>query len=190
MTSTSSTDAARSSSGASRVAVGRILRPHGIRGEMALEIHSQVADRFAAGRILWLVPPNGAERRVEVRGLRSGAGHSSLLKLAGVDDRDAAEAIRGSWLEVERSEVPPAPQGTHYLFDLVGRRCVDDVAGDLGPIVEVREDGGGLLLVVEHPRCELLVPYVEAIVVAVEQETPTVRVHLPVGLLEVCASRS
>src|SRR5262245_59779130 len=117
MTSTSSTDPARPVEGGGRVMVGRILSPHGIRGEGVLEVHSQVADRFAPGKTLWMVSPQGGERRVEVRGLRQGAGNSSLLTLSGVTDRDAAELIRGSWLEVDRAEVPPAPEGTHYLFD-------------------------------------------------------------------------
>ncbi len=186
MTSTSSTSSAPDG----RIVVGRILRPHGVRGELVVEILSEVPDRFSPGRRLWLAPRNGPAALVEIVAARQGPGGASLVRLAGFEDRDQADGARGALLEVDRSEVPPPPAGSYYLFDLVGCLCVDESRGEIGRISEVREDGGGLLLVARGELGEILVPYVAAIVRQVDLRERRVSVHLPEGLIEACASRS
>ena len=66
MTSISSTSVTPGQAAEERIVVGRILRPHGVRGELVVEVLSEVPQRFDAGRRLWLVPRSGAARRVEV----------------------------------------------------------------------------------------------------------------------------
>ena len=104
------------------VQVGEILRPHGVRGEVAVFATSDTPDRFAVGAELRLVlggaPRTGARRD----GARAAPGPAGD-RFEGVADRDGAEALRGGGLEVDRSRVPAPPAGTFYHFELIGCRC-------------------------------------------------------------------
>jgi 16S rRNA processing protein RimM len=188
------------------IVVGRVLRPHGLRGELVVEVLSDVVRRFAPGSSLLLARDGATPVPVEVAASRSQGGAVAaddaaqprpspgrrpavVLRFAGVEDRDRAEELRGAWLEVERSRVPPAPAGTYYHFQLEGCRCLNR-GEDLGEVVRVVEDGGGLLLVVSDGRSEVPVPFVARFLVAVDVERGRIELDLPPGLVEICASRS
>jgi 16S rRNA processing protein RimM len=184
------------------IAVARVLGPHGVRGEVAVEVLTDAPRRLDAGSSLLLVREGQApvpvviatKRGPDARGAAAASAgrarrRTVLLRLSGCDGREQAEALRGAWLEIERSRVPPAPAGTYYRFDLVGCRCLDG-GEDLGEVVDVVEDGGGLLLVVSDGSREVPVPFVARFLVAVDLEGRRIDLELPPGLIEVCASRS
>lgn len=175
------------------VAVGRILRPHGVRGEVVVEVLSDVPGRFDPGSSLLQVREGRAagsptSPRLIVAASRphkSGA----LVVFEGIGDRDRAEELRGVWLEVPRSEVPAAEPGTYYEYELLGCRCF--VGGEeLGRVEELREDGGGLLLIVDDGERRIPVPFVRAFLASVDVAGGRIELDLPEGLLEACASRS
>jgi 16S rRNA processing protein RimM len=113
-----------------------------------------------------------------------------VLRLEGCEDRDQAEALRGGLLEVASSEVPPAPEGAWYHYQLVGCRVVDETAGELGRVVEVIEDGGGVLLEIQVAAGRLLLPFVEAYLVELDVAGGLIRTDVPGGLIETCISTS
>jgi 16S rRNA processing protein RimM len=175
------------------VTVGRVLRPHGVRGEVVVEVLSDVPDRFDRGsRMLGIregrppVPLQVAAVRVH----KSGA----VVRFEGCEDRDRAEELRDLWLEVPRSEVPAAEPGTYYQYELVG--CLCRVGGEeLGRVVEVVEDGGGLLLIIEgegegEGGRRIPVPFVREFLREVDVAGARIELDLPPGLVETCASRS
>ncbi len=172
------------------ISVGRVLRPHGVRGEVAVEVLSDVPGRFKKGsRVMGIregSPPSSlvvAAGRVH----KSGA----VVRFEGCDSREQAEELRGLDLEVSRSEVPKAPQGTYYHFELLGCRCRDTGSDqELGRVVEVLEDGGGLILVVEGEGRRVPVPFVKDLLREVDVAAGRIEVELPEGLLETCASPS
>lgn len=171
-----------------RVAVGKILRPHGVRGELKVEIWSDVDGRFARGEQLFLNLA-GNSRKVVIEQCRSDKGHL-LLRLSGIDGREAADAVRGGILEVGSDQVPEAPEGFYYHFQLEGCECHDETAGLLGSVVEVVEDGGGFLLRVERQGKSVLVPFVDAFLRRVDVAEKRIDLHLPEGLVSVCTSKS
>ena len=184
---------------AERVAVGRVTSAHGLRGEVAVEVLSDVAGRFAPGASLLLTARGEAPRPVVVASSRHFTSRHKdrlLLSLQGIDDRTAAEALRGALLEVDAAAVPPAPEGSWYHFDLVGCRCTDRRAGELGEVVEVVEGGGGDLLRVVaptregEPARELLLPFVDAYLAEVDVAGRRILWELPEGLIEACGSAS
>lgn len=171
-----------------RVAVGRVLRPHGVRGEVVVEVLSDVPDRLAPGSRLTASWPGKPSReiRVEVhRPHKSGA----LLLFEGVGDRDRAEELRDALLEIDRSRVPEAPEGTYYWYQLLGCRCSVD-GEELGEVTDLLEDGGGLLLVVSDGERQVPIPFVQSFLKEVDVERGRIELDLPEGLLEACASRS
>jgi 16S rRNA processing protein RimM len=176
---------------AERVTVGRILRPHGLRGEVVVEVLSDVPGRLGSGSSVKLAAVAGSagEGRsllvVASRAHKSGA----LVRFAGVDDCDAAAALRGAWLEIDESEVPAPPAGTYYQFQLVGCVCRDGGL-ELGRVTSLIEDGGGHLLVVADGARELLVPFVARFLTRVDVEAGIIDLELPPGLVDTCASKS
>lgn len=171
------------------VTVALIRRPHGVRGAVVVAPLSDVPGRLAAGSELELVASDGTRRPVRVAEARR---HQKVLlvRFAGVESRDEAEALRGARLEVGRERTPPPAPGSYYFFELEGCVCRDARQGELGSVIEVVEDGGGLLLRVEGGHGEVLVPFVHAFIRAVDIEAGTIDVDLPAGLVEACAFRS
>ena len=171
-----------------RVTVGRVLRPHGLRGEVVVEVLSDVPGRLDRGSRLLASREEAAVRTLTVAASqphKSGA----RVRFEGIDDVDSAEALRGLRLEVERSQVPAAEPGTYYYYELLGCRCSDG-GKDLGEVVDLVEDGGGLLLIVADGERRIPVPFVESFLREVDVAQGRIALELPPGLLEACASRS
>jgi len=167
-----------------------VLRPHGVRGEVVVESRTDNPERFAPGARLLA----GPDDELEVAESRPHRG-ALLVRFTGIDDRDAAETLRGRDLAVPEETVPEAPEGTYYHYQLLGCRVRDAAAGELGEVVDVAEDGGGLILVVEGEapgggRRRVPVPFVAALLRRVDVGRREIEVELPEGLVEACASRS
>jgi len=171
-----------------RVAVGRVLRPHGLRGEVVIQVLSDVPGRLWPGASVLGVREDRPPIPLVVetrRDHKTGA----VVRFVGCRDRDQAEALRDLLLEVERSQVPEAPEGTYYWYQLIGCRC--EAGGeDLGEVVDLVEDGGGLLLVVSDGERDVPIPFVRSFLKTMDVERGRIELDLPPGLLEVCASRS
>lgn len=167
------------------VEVGRVLRPHGVRGEVVVESWSEHEGRFVTGEVLL----SATGTPLELVGVRHHHGRL-LVRLQGVDDPDQAERLRGIVLQVRRDQVPAPPDGSYYHFELIGCRVEDLHSGPLGVVAGVVEDGGGELLRVVQGSGELLLPFVGAFLVRVDVEGRLIEVNLPEGLLETCASTS
>jgi 16S rRNA processing protein RimM len=170
------------------ITVGRILRPHGVRGEVVVEVLSDVPGRFAPGSEV--LAAREGERQVTLKVAVSRDHKSGVVaRFSGFDDRDGAESLRGMWLEVLRSGVPAAPSGTYYHYELLGCRCFT-AEGELGRVVELLEDGGGLLLVVDDSERRVPIPFVQGFLRKVDVADGSIELDLPPGLLDVCASKS
>ncbi len=170
------------------VAVGRILRPHGVRGEVVVEVLSDVPARFRKGSRLTGVREGAPAMELTVatsRVHKTGA----VVRFEGYEDRDRAGELRGLDLEVPRAEVPRARRGTYYQFELLGCLCRDQGA-ELGRVVEVVEDGGGVMLIVEGEGRRVPVPFVKEFLKKVDVARGRIDLALPEGLLETCASTS
>jgi len=168
------------------VIVGHAVRSHGLRGEVVVEPLSDNPDRFAPGSEILAEGARG-RRSLRVRAARSHHGRL-LVSFDGIEDRDAADELRGLDLVVPSTAVPPAPEGCFYAFELIGCHCRDRALGELGVVEEVLEDGGGWLLVVVHGNRRLPVPFVRAFLRRVDVEAGIIEVELPEGFLETCES--
>jgi len=129
--------------GERRIALAAIAGAHGVRGEVRLKLFSDGVDSLAAHQTLYV---GGASRRLlAVRA----SGKTAVARFEGVDDRSAAEALRGSLVEVDRSALPPLEEGEYYHADLIGLPCVDGEGRDRGRVVAVENFGAGDLLEIE-----------------------------------------
>lgn len=166
-----------------RVVVGRIGRPHGIAGEVTVEVRTDEPDeRFAPGSVLLVDPP---ARDLVVSSVRWHSGRL-LVRFDGVADRNAAEALRGTLVHVERAEdeVPDEPDD-YYDSSLIGSHAVLVDGTAVGDVEDVLHLPAQDLLVVRRPDgAEVLVPFVAAIVPEVDLEGRRIVLDPPDGLLD------
>ncbi len=166
------------------VVVGRLARPHGLRGEMSVEVLTDFPGRFVPGLALVAADAAGARRRELVVSAVRPAGERLLLAFDGVGTRTEAEALRGLDLAVPAGREAPRPAGYVYHFDVEGCRVVDRSGRELGLVTGLSEAGGRSLLEVRTPAGERDVPFVEPIVVSVDLASRTVVLDPPAGLLD------
>ena len=164
-----------------RLVVGRIVKPHGVRGEMLVEVLSDAPDRYAPGARVAVGDPDGAQRTLTVRATRNDRGRS-LVTFEEITDRDDAEALRGALLSIDRSDAAPLEEGMYYEWQLEGLTVVDEEGNPLGTLVHVLEGGGGDLWVIDTGEKEVMIPAVEEFVRRVDLESGRIVVHVIPGL--------
>lgn len=165
-----------------QLVVGRIGRPHGIRGEVTVEVRTDDPDqRFAPGSRLGTDP--AAAGPLVVRRSRWHKG-VLLVGFEGVDDRNAAEALRGTLLLIDSAELPPLTDPDEFHdHELVGLTVVTVAGEPVGEVVDVLHHGQDLL-VVQREKTEVLVPFVKALVPEVDLAAGRLVVDAPPGLLD------
>ncbi len=138
-------------------AVGRVVRPQGLRGELRVRPLTDHLPTLLEARRVWLGLT--AAEPVEVERARLHQGTIPVLKLAGVDDMDGAEALRGTEVCLPREELRPLAKDEYFLHDLVGLAVSGPAGEELGKVAGVMETGGRPNLVVEGKRGEILIPF-------------------------------
>ena len=166
------------------VTVGRIGRPHGIRGEVTVEVRTDSPElRFAPGSVLTTEPARIGPLTVAAARWHSGR---LLLSVAGVADRTGAEALRGVvlWSEVDDDEVPDDPEEffDHQLRGLAAYAVDGSPVGTVADVVHL--PGQDLLSITREGGREVLVPFVIEFVPEIDVEAGRVVLDLPTGLLE------
>ncbi|WP_433477878.1 ribosome maturation factor RimM [Spirillospora sp. CA-142024] len=162
--------------------VGRIGRPHGVRGEVAIDVRTDDPEsRFAVGVVIATDPVTAGPLTIERARRHSGR---LLVRFAGIGDRDAAEALRGAWLVVDPGDIPPSadPDDFHDQ-ELIGLAVVTADGADVGRVAEVLHHGQDLL-VVRGTAGETLVPFVTALVPEVDVSGGRLVIDPPPGLLD------
>jgi 16S rRNA processing protein RimM len=164
------------------VLVGTVARPHGLRGQVAVNATTDFPEeRFAAGATLW-TKLEGAVTALRVESVRFQSGRP----VVGFADRtsiDAVESLAGCELRIPEGELQPLAEGVYYHHQLVG--CVV-MAGErrVGTVTKVEGGAGGSLLVVQGDRGEVLIPMAAHICVAIDVAARRIDVAPPEGLLE------
>lgn len=137
-----------------RITLAAISGAHGVRGEVRLKLF---AGDTAALKSHDTVLVNGTPRRLLSAG---GTAKSPIARLEGVTDRSAAEALRGTLIEVERDALPALEEGEYYHSDLLGLACFDREGTPVGTVAAVENFGAGDLLEVELASGKKsLIPY-------------------------------
>ena len=171
-----------------RVIVGRVGRPHGIRGEVVIGVRTDEPDlRFAVGATLGHGPTPDSDASSGQLQVASARWHSGqlLVAFAGITDRTAAGELTGSWLSVDSSQLPapsdPEEFRDHELIGLSVRTCAGEV---VGVVTDVLHYGQDLLVVRRADRGDTLVPFVKAIVPEVDVAGGLLVIDPPPGLLD------
>lgn len=173
----------------SYLAVGEIVGPHGIQGEVKVELMTDFPERFRPGARLYLgrSTDDPAAAPVEVATARPHKGRM-LVRLVSTPDRNAAELLRGRYLLIPEQEAMPLGEHENYLHDLIGLRVETAAGAVLGPLVEILFTPANDVYVVRGPQGEVLIPALRDVVLSVDLAARVMRVALPDGLLAPAAA--
>jgi 16S rRNA processing protein RimM len=164
--------------------IGRITRPHGVRGEVRVEPRTDLPERFAWLERIYVGDGTPVAMTVERVRLHQGV---VILKLGSCDTRNDAEALRGRWVLVPAEEAIPLEEGELFLYQLVDMEVVTAEGETLGKVEDVLQTGANDVLVVriqDEPPKQLLLPDIPDVVLEVDLEAGRIVVQVPPGLVE------
>lgn len=161
------------------LAVGFLRRPHGLRGEIIMDLHTDFPERLQSGRKLFV----GEDR--EAMTLLGSRPHAKgvLVRFQGLETPEAAGQLRNQWVYVKATDVPALPAGQLYQHELLGMEAVDETGTSLGSVVEIIETGANDVYVVrDEAGKEILLPAIPSVILGIDADRRLLRVHLLEGL--------
>ena len=166
--------------------LGKVLRPHGIRGELRMQILTDFPERIADLETLYLDqnPDSTQPTPYTLEHVRFHQAYA-LLKLGGVPSRTEAEFLRNYYVMVDLANAVPLEEGEFYVYQLVGLAVVTNDDESLGTVREVIETGANDVYVLDHPeKGEILIPAHDETILEIDFDAGTITVELPDGLLD------
>jgi 16S rRNA processing protein RimM len=162
------------------LAIGYLRRPHGVNGEIIMDLHTDFPDRIKSGRKIYIGDKHEAATFDTVRE----HSNSLLISIRGYDTPEAVGRFRNQWVYVKAKEVPPLPEGQHYKYEFIDLEVVDDNGNALGKVAEILETGANDVYVVrDEAGKEILLPAIPSVILEVDMESRKMKVHLLDGLI-------
>ena len=163
------------------IAIGRITRPHGVRGELLVEVLTDFPERFNSIELVYL----GDAGKAEARQVRAARWHKDrvLLTLEGCKDRTTAEQLRGLLVQIPIEEAMLLPEDEYYPHQLVGLDVLTVEGEELGSISDIIFTNANEIYVVTGPRGQILLPAIADVVKQVDLEEGRLVVEIMEGLL-------
>jgi 16S rRNA processing protein RimM len=159
--------------------VGFLRRPHGLKGEIIMDLHTDFPERLRSGRKLFVGEEHKPVTLVSARPHAKGM----LIKFKGVETPEDAGQFRNHWVYVKASDVPALPEGQIYQHELFGFEVVDENDVSLGKLVEIIETGANDVYVVKNDSGrEILLPAIPSVILNLDPARRFMRVHLLEGL--------
>lgn len=162
------------------LAIGFLRRPHGVTGEVVMDLHTDFPDRFKPGRKVYI---GGKYEAFTVASVRP-HGAAMLVRFRGYDLPETAGRFRNQWVYVRSSEVPALPEGQYYKHELIGLTVLTDTGEELGALNEVLETGANdVYVILKADGKEILLPAIPDVVLEIKMEERAMKVHLIEGLI-------
>jgi 16S rRNA processing protein RimM len=150
------------------IAVGKVVAPHGVRGELRIMALTDFPDRFESLDFVNLDEQN----QLVIESVKYHK-HYVLLKFKGYDSRNAIDSLCGKILYITRDKLMPLPEGRYYHFDLLGLEVFTEEDKDLGKLTEIIETGSNDVYVIESKQPgakSLLIPALKEVVMKIDLE--------------------
>ncbi len=166
------------------VAIARIVRPRGLRGEAVAEVLTDFPQRFEGLEDVKAVLPGGERRDLKLENAWFQK-ERIVLKFVGLDSVDDAESLRDAEICVPEQEAVELEEGEFFDWQLEGCEAVTPDGEIIGKVRELMRTGGTELLVIDAPDGrEMLIPFAESICTEVDVDSKRITVDPPEGLLE------
>ena len=170
--------------------IGRIVGAHGLAGEVKVQVLSSDEDRFQSLTDCLLTSADEKSRQTVTIENSRRAGKVQLIKLAGFDDRTAAEKLRGCFLSVDREHALVLTDDEYFISDLIGCQVYDHEHGYLGHVADILTHQAQDIYVIRHEGDnDLLFPAIKAILRRIDLEQRRIDVNLLAGLYELYRER-
>lgn len=169
------------------VTLGHISRPHGVHGAVVITPYTDNPDLILSGRDLELLSPDGRVRQPVPSLKGKVAAQGLIVKMKNITTREAAQALKGWTVGMERRHLPEIDDDEIYWADLLDMTVRTSEGLTVGRVSNLMEAGAGLILVVasvSEPDREHLIPFHEAFLVDVDQEEKILTIAPPPGLLD------
>jgi 16S rRNA processing protein RimM len=163
------------------IEAGAVVRPHGIRGEVIVDLKRDLLDHVTEGAELQVTSRSGEESRREVERVRDHQGRL-IIKFKGCETRDDAEGLRAFTIWMAREEIGPLEPGRWFVQDIVGIAVFTEEGEHLGELTEVMSLPANDVYVVKGGEGEILLPATEEVIREVDLERGRMLVHLIEGL--------
>lgn len=163
------------------VAVGRIQKARGLRGELKMEPLSNVANRFDELGNVVVEFADGSTEDHTVEYARS-FGQLIRLKLIGIDDRNAADRFRGVYVLVHMEDTADLDNDTYYIFDLEGLTVFDSTGKEIGTVKRIESCPANDILVIDSSIGEIMMPAIKEYILDIDLERKRMTVDLREGL--------
>ena len=159
--------------------VAFLRRPHGVHGEIVMDLHTDFPERMKSGRKLFVGEEYQPMTLTSVRPRQSGL----IVKFKGVETPEDAGLLRNQWVYIKAKDAPPLPEGQIYQYELFGFKVVDENGNPLGELVEIIETGANDVYVVrDDSGKEILLPAIPSVILDLDPARRLIRVHLLEGL--------
>ena len=171
------------------LAVARVVRPQGRRGEVLAEPLTDSASRFQELRQVFVESPGKAPQSIQVENVWAHKGRV-VIKFSGVDSIDSASHLKGRYVLIPAEQRPTLPPNRYYLWELEGCRVIAQLQGkqvEVGTVTEIEPTGGVDILHVATPRGEVLIPLAQAICTKIDTQARTIWIEPPEDLLDLNA---
>ena len=163
--------------------VGVVTSAHGLAGEVNIFPTTDETEMFKKWKTL-ILEQKGERREIGLEGAKYFK-QMVILKIAGVDDRDAAERLKGAELWIHRSQAKPCGENENFIADLIGLKVVADTGEVLGTCMDVLQTGANdVYEVTPENGKKILIPAIRECILEVNLETGIMTVHLLKGLLD------
>jgi 16S rRNA processing protein RimM len=160
--------------------VGRLGKPHGIQGEIVMDVFTDFPERLKSGISVWVGPQY---KEIKITNKRPHS-RGMLLSFEGYQHREEVSALRNRLVYVRTVNLPQLEEGEYYHHQVLGMQVVDEEGGTLGSIVRIHETGANDVYVVQgESGTELLIPAIESVILAIDLEHHQLQVRLLPGLL-------
>ena len=171
-------ESARYSRRPTHLAIGRVLKPHGLAGEVQVQILTDFPDRFDTLKTVYV----GERYTPAILESQRRHGRRMLLKFEGYDDLEEAEKLRGEMIYVPVDEAVPLEEDEYYVHEIVGLQAWTTEGEYLGRIEEVIHTGSNDVYVVRDSVRETLIPALSDVVLKIDTEQGRIEVQLMKGL--------
>jgi len=160
--------------------VGKFLHPHGLHGEMLMEVITDFPERILPGKTIYA----GNDRQPIVIRSRRWRGTELLLAIEGFDTPEAVGHLRNQLAFVPTRDQPALPKGEYYHHQVIGLQVVTDEGQELGKVTSILETGANdVYMIKDSSGSEILIPAIQSVVLDIDLDKGQIFVHLLPGLL-------
>ncbi|MGV8025077.1 MAG: ribosome maturation factor RimM [Anaerolineaceae bacterium] len=148
------------------LSIGKIRKPHGVRGELLVEVLTEFPERIKPEKKVF-IGENKIEQQIETVRFQNDA---LLIKFKGIQDRDEAGLLRNELIFIQAANLPKLAENEYYYHDLLNMQVKTEEGELLGSVNDILETGANEVLVVTQEGKEYLFPFIKQVIVAVNKE--------------------